>query len=109
MEMTMRISVAAALALAAAVALPAGANAASTKDSHAVTTKHKTKHFVRAPGRVRVAPGYVRAQAFSPYVHYPSYDVYVNGQYAGSDPDPRIRESIRQEYIRMQNESNFIR
>jgi putative salt-induced outer membrane protein YdiY len=28
-----------------------------------------------------------------------SNDVYVNGQYAGSDPDPRVRASIRNEAI----------
>ena len=35
---------------------------------------------------------------YSVYVHHPSYDVYVNGEYAGSDPDPRIRWSLRREY-----------
>ena len=34
------------------------------------------------------------AQTFS---SNPSYDVYVNGQYVGSDPDPRIRSTIARE------------
>jgi hypothetical protein len=38
------------------------------------------------------------AQNFSPYQHHAEYDVYVNGEYAGSDPDPRIREELRQEW-----------
>jgi hypothetical protein len=37
------------------------------------------------------------ARAF-PYSSHPEHDVYVNGEYAGSDPDPRIRWTIWQEY-----------
>ena len=28
----------------------------------------------------------------------PAYDVYVNGQYAGSDPDPNIRAQLKMHY-----------
>ena len=28
----------------------------------------------------------------------PSYDVYVNGEYVGSDPDPNIRAQLRQSH-----------
>lgn len=35
----------------------------------------------------------------SPYSSNPEYDVYVNGVYVGSDPDPRIRSSLRREWI----------
>jgi hypothetical protein len=28
----------------------------------------------------------------------PAYDVYVNGQYAGSDPDPNIRAQLQMHY-----------
>jgi hypothetical protein len=28
----------------------------------------------------------------------PAYDVYVNGEYVGSDPDPRIRSTLRDEW-----------
>ena len=28
----------------------------------------------------------------------PSYDVYLNGQYVGSDPDPNIRLQLRREF-----------
>jgi len=30
----------------------------------------------------------------------PGYDVYVRGEYVGSDPDPRIRATIRREATR---------
>ncbi len=53
------------------------------------------------------APGYVGpAQAYAYAPGFPlvmglngdvGNDVYVNGQYVGSDPDPRIRASIRAE------------
>jgi Ni/Co efflux regulator RcnB len=32
------------------------------------------------------------------YSGNPAYDVYVNGEYVGSDPDPRVRETLRKEY-----------
>jgi hypothetical protein len=43
-----------------------------------------------------------RAEAPAPrvvlsYAQHPDYDVYVNGVYVGSDPDPRIRATIEQE------------
>jgi hypothetical protein len=101
----MKISVVAAWALATVLALPAGANAASTKHSHA--TKHTAKHVKAVRPHVRVS-GNARAPApFSPYVHRPEYDVYVDGEYAGSDPDPRVRETIKREYIQQENESNW--
>jgi hypothetical protein len=28
----------------------------------------------------------------------PAYDVYVNGEYVGSDPDPRVRATLAQEW-----------
>ena len=34
----------------------------------------------------------------SPYSTNPAHDVYVNGVYVGSDPDPRIRWTLKQEY-----------
>lgn len=33
----------------------------------------------------------------SPYPHPLEYDVWVNGTYVGSDPDPRIRATLRNE------------
>jgi hypothetical protein len=34
----------------------------------------------------------------SPYSTNPAHDVYVNGVYVGSDPDPRIRWTLKKEY-----------
>lgn len=31
---------------------------------------------------------------------HPEWDVYVRGEYVGSDPDPRIRSTLRQEAVR---------
>jgi hypothetical protein len=30
----------------------------------------------------------------------PEWDVYVRGEYVGSDPDPRVRYTLRQEAVR---------
>ncbi|MEA2992903.1 MAG: hypothetical protein QOD40_1823 [Alphaproteobacteria bacterium] len=32
------------------------------------------------------------------YPHRAEYDVYVNGNYVGSDPDPRIRQHLKEEW-----------
>jgi hypothetical protein len=39
----------------------------------------------------------------SPYPHPAEYDVWVRGEYVGSDPDPRIRATLRQEWKRSHN------
>ena len=36
---------------------------------------------------------------YSPSGH-PEWDVYVRGEYVGSDPDPRVRSTIRSEAVR---------
>ena len=36
---------------------------------------------------------------YSPSGH-PEWDVYVRGEYVGSDPDPRVRSTIRSEATR---------
>ena len=36
----------------------------------------------------------------SPYSTNAEHDVYVRGEYVGSDPDPRIRATIRREAVR---------
>lgn len=38
-------------------------------------------------------PGNPSLRAESPFAG-PAHDVYVNGQYVGSDPDPRIRSGL---------------
>ncbi len=88
----------AAVALSALIASPilAASGPDQAKAAQARATKHTAKHVkpVRAAKRVQAqAP-----QPFSPFVHRPEYDVYVNGVYAGSDPDPRIRWTLKREY-----------
>ena len=39
----------------------------------------------------------VHVQRVAPYYYHPEWDVYVNGVYAGTDPDPRIRATIARE------------
>ena len=41
---------------------------------------------------------YAREYRRSPYSSNPEYDVYVNGEYVGSDPDPRIRATLAHEW-----------
>jgi hypothetical protein len=40
---------------------------------------------------------YAREYRVSPYSFNPAHDVYVNGNYVGSDPDPRVRATLKNE------------
>jgi hypothetical protein len=68
------------LAIFAFIALPA--NAANDGDQ----PKPKPKPSVTT-----------KKPSASPYSSNPEYDVYVNGRYIGSDPDPRVRYHMIQE------------
>ncbi len=87
----MKIIVAAtALAVsAAALAFGAGQQAQAQSYSKEQTTTHKAKK-AKTPKRV--------VRYGSPYSTNPAHDVYVNGVYVGSDPDPRIRWTLKKEY-----------
>jgi hypothetical protein len=90
-EDTMKILVAA-IALAVAAAAPAfapGQQAQAQAYSKDQTTTKKVK-------KVRTQKRVVRSG--SPYSTNPRHDVYVNGQYIGSDPDQRIRWTLKREY-----------
>lgn len=90
-----------AAALVAVIGLPAVAASAATQGKTHATKHHATNHMAKHGRTVRTvnhARAYARPQPFSSHVHYPSYDVYVKGEYVGSDPDPRIRETLRREY-----------
>ncbi|MEX0753108.1 MAG: hypothetical protein WD073_09315 [Xanthobacteraceae bacterium] len=39
-----------------------------------------------------------KKQPTSPYSSNPEYDVFVNGEYVGSDPDPRVRSQLKREW-----------
>ena len=48
--------------------------------------------------RTKATSAYAQQYRGSPYSSNPEYDVYVNGEYVGSDPDPRIRATLAQEW-----------
>lgn len=74
----------AAIALSAATAVPA---LSATSRMHTVGTWMSYAQAKTAHGRVHSTN--------------PAHDVYLNGEYLGSDPDPRIRGTIlRDTYIR---------
>lgn len=67
-----------------------------------VVTETRTVTVRRMPA----ATGAYGAYAYAPYPGMmerrslrSGNDVYVNGTYVGSDPDPRIRETLRREAI----------
>jgi hypothetical protein len=90
----------AAVALTAAIALPPIAASGQTPEETyaAKQTVKKAKH-ARVVKRVRSPRAQVtRPEPFSPFVHKPEYDVYVDGEYAGSDPDPLVRLTLQREW-----------
>ena len=48
--------------------------------------------------RTKAKAAYAQQYRGSPYSSNPEYDVYVNGEYVGSDPDPRVRATLAQEW-----------
>jgi hypothetical protein len=82
----MKTLIATTLVLAAAITSPAFAQ------HHANIPQYNA-----AIGASAEAP----APTFAPrvlYQRHPENDVYVNGDYVGSDPDPRIRLDLREEW-----------
>lgn len=60
------------------------------------TTK-KTDNATSKKSRKTTTSYYGQPYRSSAYSANPAYDVYVNGQYVGSDPDPRIRATLAAE------------
>jgi len=88
----MKILIAATTALAVAIVAPAFApdqQAQAQTYSKEQTTTQKVK---KAKTQKRIV------RNGSPYSTNPAHDVYVNGVYVGSDPDPRIRWTLKREY-----------
>jgi opacity protein-like surface antigen len=94
METTaMKILIAAtALAVFAAASAFAASQQAQAQTYSKQQTVKKKAHKARAEQR---APHVVRR---SPYSTNPANDAYVNGVYVGSDPDPRVRSTLKREY-----------
>ncbi len=80
-EIVMRLFLAT-VALTAVIASPVLAAPLGARDAYAATAQGDEQFLAASP---------------SPYQHHAAYDVYVNGNYVGSDPDPFIRELLRQE------------
>ena len=76
----------AAVALAVVIAAPVSAQ--SVKQKKQTTTGTWTTDEQKA-----------RATGYSPSGN-PQWDVYVRGEYVGSDPDPRVRDTLRREAVR---------
>jgi len=77
------------LVLLAAVAAIAAATPALARDQHKV--RHHTARHHAVPGGAYASYGtYGVART--------SQCVYVNGRYAGCDPDPNVRQSLVNEY-----------
>ena len=93
-----------ALALSTVIAAPAAAQYAPgvggtyTTPRHSAHSTHKAK--VKKSGATAAYAQQYRGSPYrgSPYSANPAYDVYVNGEYVGSDPDPRVRATLAQEW-----------
>ena len=81
-------------AIAALIATPAGAQ--SPRENGAAFSS-----YAQSPSKAKAtkAKRSVRTTdtRLSRYSTNPEYDVYVRGEYVGSDPDPRIRWTLRHE------------
>lgn len=82
-------------ALAATFLSAAPANSASD----GVSAKSQAKQTTRST-QAKKPKRSVTTGSGGSYSGNPEYDVYVRGEYVGSDPDPRVRATIRQEATR---------
>src|SRR5258705_9266448 len=89
--------------LTAAIATPAAAQYASptgTTGDRALRRPVVTETKIVTVRRIRPgASAYAQSPAMERHSLNPETDVYVNGVYVGSDPDPRIRETLRREFL----------
>ena len=91
----------AAAALAAFIATPVAAQTIKSEGSDAGLRSYAASDSQKAKAKKKkVVTTYTQARGASPYSSNPEYDVYVRGEYVGSDPDPRIRATLRAEATR---------
>lgn len=86
----------AAAALAALIAMPASAQSIKSEGSGAGLKRYAASDSQKAKKK-KVVTTYTQPRRVSPYSSNPEFDVYVRGEYVGSDPDPRIRSTLRDE------------
>jgi hypothetical protein len=86
-----------AAALAALIATPASAQSLKGDKSDTALRSHASDTSkAKAKKKNKTVTTY---QRLSPSGN-PEWDVYVRGEYVGSDPDPRVRYTLRQEAVR---------
>jgi hypothetical protein len=87
----MRVIIAA-VVITTLITMPAvaqyGPSSGYSKPPSALKAKSKKTEATRS---------YAREYRVSPYSFNPAHDVYVNGNYVGSDPDPRVRATLKNE------------
>ena len=88
----------AAAAFAALIATPASAQSIKSEGSGIGPRSYAASDLLQANAKKRkVVTTHTQVRRVSPYSSNPEYDVYVRGEYVGSDPDPRIRWTLREE------------
>lgn len=87
-----------AAALAALIATPASAQSPKSDSSDAAVRSYASTPS-KAKAKKKNKTVTTQQQRVSPSGH-PEWDVYVRGEYVGSDPDPRVRSTLRQEAAR---------
>jgi hypothetical protein len=75
------------------IAAPAAAQYGLSPGYSAPSATHKAKSK-----KAKATSAYAQQHGGSPYSSNPAYDVYVNGEYVGSDPDPRVRATLAAEW-----------
>jgi hypothetical protein len=97
-EEEMRIFLA--LVLTVAITAPAAAQYGFTPSvGSASVTRHSAPAAQKAKSnKAKATRSYAQEYRGSPYSSNPEFDVYVNGDYVGSDPDPRIRATLAHEW-----------
>jgi hypothetical protein len=85
------------VALVFVLAIPALADAASRKKQ---PTRHpQAQHVAPAPQQAFAANPFALQSGVERHAGNPAHQVYrTNGEYAGADPDPRIRLMLRRDY-----------
>jgi hypothetical protein len=92
----------AAAALAVLIATPAYAQSMKNESSGAPLRSHAASDSQKGKSQTRRSDAASEAQPARvwSYSGNPEYDVYVRGEYVGSDPDPRVRSTLRAEATR---------
>jgi|tagenome__1003787_1003787.scaffolds.fasta_scaffold20981532_2 hypothetical protein len=88
----MRVILAAVISTSLIVA-PAAAQYGLSPGYSAPSATHKANGK-----KAKATSSYAQQYGGSPYSSNPAYDVYVNGEYVGSDPDPRVRATLAAEW-----------